>query len=150
LWLSGTSSLLTCRCSGGVLGLVMGKGRDSGNDDKTGTCRTDCTARRCGDSMLDLKDEEWGNDGNGNSTGTRRVGGAIPVCGDGIAGGALLCWLLWLYGASALLARRCSGGILGLGMGEGCDSGNDDEIGKCRSDCTTRRCGHGMLNLEDE
>jgi cysteine-rich repeat protein len=94
------------------------------SDTKPGACRTTCALAGCGDKVLDSG--EACDDGN-------------RLSGDGCA-------------ASCRKIEQCGDGILDPGA-ELCDDGanNSDTLAdRCRTNCTTPRCGDGTEDREEE
>ena len=99
---------------------------EANSDEPDATCRTDCTAQRCGDGVEDSGEEcDDGNDVDDDGCANDCM---LPICGDGII-------------------------QAGPDGGEECDDGDDNSdllADACRTDCTLPICGDGVEDSGEE
>ncbi len=159
----------TCRpncmlpsCGDGVVDSALGEECDDGmanSDEPDVSCRTDCTPRRCGDGIVDSGEEC--DDGTANldePDASCRTDCTPQRCGDGIVDSGEVCddgnnWDGDGCSANCLSTEVCGNGYLDTVLGEVCDDGtanSDEPDASCRTDCTPRRCGDGIVDSGEE
>ncbi len=126
---------------------------DANSDAPDATCRTDCTAQRCGDGIVDTG--EACDDGNTVPNDACSNLCTLPVCGDGIVQGDEACDdgndIDTDFCMNACTLPVCGDGV--LSVTEDCDEGeeNSDEADAvCRTDCTLTGCGDGVTDSDEE
>ncbi len=149
-------------CGNGIL--EAGEVCDDGNTNNHDACTNACQAARCGDSIVGLS--EQCDDGDSDNNDACRNNCTAAVCGDGIVftgveqcddGNSVSgdgCSSTCIHEsigdpsspAGAPLAT-CGDGV--VGPSEQCDAGvgnSDAPNSLCRTDCTRRRCGDGVID----
>ena len=146
-------------CGNGVLETNLGEVCDNGvlNSDAPGaSCRTDCTAGRCGDGILDPAETCDEGTFNSEEPGASCRTDCLPGrCGDDVVDPGESCDAGALNsnepGAPCRLdcvSPDCGDTI--IDPDEQCDDGNDDDTDACTNACTNAVCGDGVLRAEGE
>ncbi|MFH2009354.1 MAG: DUF4215 domain-containing protein [bacterium] len=143
------------RCGDGVTDTDEECDDGPGNSDGLATaCRTDCSLPVCGDGVIDPAFGESCDDGNFAAGDGCNPDCQVEMCGNGIVDVDEVCDdgnVLAGDGCSpdCRSNETCGNGVVDVVNGEACDAGGanaDTPNALCRTDCTPRRCGDGILD----